>query len=193
MAFFGQLLKGKGFFKMQIDITPDRGALAVCGYGLGFRGDGKAGGAHKANDQNFHVGLANILIAGVFLLHLPEDISETAGYFHTFIMIQNIKLSVGRIPVGKLDAVNTENDVFQRLGIEADLCMDNDGIDDHQLIDTDRVELIFNQELTFATHNEEQFHMIMGVGNGMPVAAVSGTGRVQQFCGASNGKALLPV
>jgi hypothetical protein len=50
---------------------------------------------------------------------------------------------------------------------------------------------VIDQELPLAAHNEEQFHMIMGMGNRMPVSAISGTGHVQKFRGAANCKGLV--
>jgi hypothetical protein len=67
------------------------------------------------------------------------------------------------------------------------------GVDDNQIVHIHREHLILDQELAPAADNEEKLRMAVGVGDGMPVAAVAGGGRIQQFCGTPNGKGLIPA
>jgi hypothetical protein len=46
------------------------------------------------------------------------------------------------------------------------------------VIRVDRVELIVDEELAFSANYIKKLQMIMGVGNGMPVAAVLRTGDI---------------
>ena len=87
-------------------------------------------------------------------------------------MIENAELTVRGVADGQFDAVNTQNDVFQGLGVQTDFRMD------HQVIRVDRVELIVDEELAFSANYIKKLQMIMGVGNGMPVAAVLRTGDI---------------
>ena len=105
-------------------------------------------------------------------------------------MVQNAELPIGIFTCGKLHPFNAQNDVFQRLGIQTDLGMGHVGIDDNQIIGIDGVKLILDQKLSLAADNIEKLQMIMGMGYGMPVAAVSGTGNIQQFGGSANGESL---
>ena len=89
MGVFGQLLQRQGLLEMQVDVAPDCGALAVAGSSLGFCLDSQGGVAHKSDDENFHVGLTDILVACIFQFHFPENIPKTGGDLYTFKMIQN--------------------------------------------------------------------------------------------------------
>ena len=193
MCFFRQLFQSQGFFEMYIDMAPDSGALTVAGDGLGFGGNGQGSASHEADNENFHIGLANILVSWVFQFHFPEDVPETAGNFHTFKMIQHTELSVGVFAVCQFDSVNTQYDVFQRLGVQAGFRMDHIWVDDHQTVHIHREALVFDEKLSLSAHNVKQLRMIMGVGHGVPVAAIAGTGHVQQFCCAANGKGLILI
>ena len=50
-----------------------------------------------------------------------------------------------------------------------------------------------NQKLAPSANNIKKFHVIVGVGNRVPVAAIPGTGNVQKFGTAANGKSLVSV
>ena len=52
------------------------------------------------------------------------------------------------------------------------------GIDDDQVVGVDRIELVLDEKLTLAAHNVKQFRVIVGMGHGMPVAAVFGAGGI---------------
>ena len=67
MSIFCQLLQSQGFFEMQIDVPFDSGTLAVCGNNLRFCGNCQSGGAHQADDEDFHICLAYIFVSGAFV------------------------------------------------------------------------------------------------------------------------------
>ena len=46
------------------------------------------------------------------------------------------------------------------------------------MICVDGVQVIADQELTFSANYIKQLHVVVGVGNGVPVAAVFGTGNI---------------
>ena len=108
-------------------------------------------------------------------------------------MIQDVELAVGIFAGGQLNAFNAQYDVFQWLRVQTDLGVGDIWVDDHQVIDIYRVELILDQKLSFAPHNVKKLQVAVGMGHGMPVAAVFGTGYIQQFCGTADCKSLLPV
>ena len=131
VGLLGQLLQSQRFLEVQVDILPDGGALAVAGNHLGLCLDRQGGAAHEADDQDLHIGLADILVSCVFQFHFPEDVPQAGGDLHAFIMIQNAELAVGVFAGGQLDALDAQNDVFQRLGVEAGFRVGHIGIDDH--------------------------------------------------------------
>ena len=178
VCFFCQLIQRQGFFEMVVDIPADSGALVIAHGVLRFSGHRKSGASHQADDQNFHERLANILITWLLQLHFTENIAQAGGNIHTFKMVQNAELAVGIFGNGKFHTLNAQNNVLQRLGIQADFRVGDIGIDDDQVVGVDRVDLIFDEELTLATNNVKQFRMIVGVGNGMPIAAIFGTGGI---------------
>lgn len=155
VGIFSQLFQGQCLLKMQIDVSFDGSTLAVAGNHLGLCGDSKGSIAHQADDQNLHIGLADIFITGVLLFHFSQNISKTSGNFHTFKMIQDIELTVGIFAGCQLDALNAQNDIFQRLCVQTDLGMGDIGINDYKIVDIYRVKLILNQKLSFAAHNIE--------------------------------------
>ena len=67
------------------------------------------------------------------------------------------------------------------------------GIDDHQIVGVDSISLVFNEELPFAAYDEEQLYVVVGMGNGVPVAAVGGPGHIQKLRGAPDDVGLFPV
>ena len=188
VGFLRQKLQRQGILEMQVDVTLYRRALTVAGARLGFGGNGKGNAAHQPDDQDLHIGLTDILVAGVFLLHLPENVSQTGGYLHALKMIQNIKTVIGIFTGGKDDPVNAQHDILQRLGIQAYLGVGDIGVDDDQIVGIDRMELILDEKLALSTNNIKQLHVAVGVGHGMPVAAIGGAGDIQQFCSAADGK-----
>ena len=173
-----QLVQSQRFLEVQVDVPADGGALAVGGDCLGMCWDGQGGAAHEPDDENLHIGLAHILVAGAFHLHFPEDISQAAGDLHAFKLIQDAELSVGCIAGLQLNAVDTQDDVLQRLGVQAYLRMGDIGVDDHQIIGAHRMELILDEKLPFSADDIEQFQMVVGVGYAVPVAAILGTGHI---------------
>ena len=64
-------------------------------------------------------------------------------------------------------------------------------IDNDQIVDIHRKDLILDNKLTLAADNIKQFRMLVCMGNGMPVTTVSGAGHIQQFCGTADGKILV--
>ena len=178
VCLFCQLIQREGFLEMMVDIPADSSTLVVAHGVLGFSGHRKSGAAHEADDQNFHKSLANILITRLLQLHLTQDIAQTRGNVHTFKMVKDAELAVGILGDGKFHAFDTKNDVFQRLSVEGNLRVGDIGIDDDQVIGIDRVELILDEELALAAYNIKQFRVIVGVGHGMPVAAVFCTGGI---------------
>ena len=93
-------------------------------------------------------------------------------------MVQDTELAIGVVVDGKLHTFDTQHDVLQRLGVEAYLRVGDVGVDDDQVIGVDRVKMVLNQKLAVAAYNIKKFHVIMGMGNGVPVAAVFGAGGV---------------
>jgi hypothetical protein len=93
-------------------------------------------------------------------------------------MVQNAELTVKGITAAQFDAIDTQNNVLQGLRIEADFSMGDIGIDDHKVIGVDRVELIVDEKLTFSANYIKKLHMIVGMGDGMPVAAIFGAGNI---------------
>ena len=178
VCLFCQLIQREGFLEMVVDIPADSSTLVVAHGVLGFSGHRKSGAAHEADDQNFHKSLANILITRLLQLHLTQDIAQTRGNVHTFKMVKDAELAVGILGDGKFHAFDTKNDVFKRLGVEGDFRVGDIGIDDDQVIGIDRVELVFDEKLTLAANNIKKFSVIVGVGDGVPVAAISGTGHI---------------
>ena len=108
-------------------------------------------------------------------------------------MIQNAELTVGVFTGSQLDSLDSQDDVLQGLCIQTHLGVGYIGVDNDQIVGFDRVKLILNQKLTLAVHDIKEFQMVMGMGHGMPVSAILGTGNIQQLCGTANGKALLLI
>ena len=117
MSFLSQLFQCQRFFEVKINISPDGSTLSVGRNCLRFGGDSKGSTSHEPDNQDLHIGLANIFVSGIFLLHFPKNISQAAGDLYTFEMIQNVELSVGVIICGKLNTADTKNDIFKRLCI----------------------------------------------------------------------------
>lgn len=187
VSLLRQGVQGEGLFEVNVDIPADGGALTVSGQGNGRCGHRQSGAAHEPDNENFHIGLTDILIAGLFKFHLPENVSQTGSDVQTFVVVQNTELSVGTVVNGQLDSVHAQNNVFQRLGIQTDLCVEHVGIDDYQMIGVDGIELIVDQKLSFSANYIKKLHMVVGMGNRVPVAAIFGAGNIQQFCGAPDG------
>ena len=178
---------------MQVDIPPHCGALPVSGDGLRLRRNGQSGAAHQTDDEDLHIGLTNILVSRLFQFRLPEDVPQAGGKFRTFKMVQNAELSVGIGSRGQLDALDAQHDVFQRLGAETDFRVGHVGIDDHQIVGVDGISPVFDEKLTLSAHDEEQLHMVVGMGHGVPVPAVGGPGHIQKLRRAPDDVGLLPV
>ena len=153
MGFIRQQIQCQGFLKMVVDIATDLGALSVSGDSREFLSYGKSGIAHEADHQNFHKCLTDIFIAGAFLLHFPENVSQTTGDFRTFKMIQQAELSVGIFTGCQCDAFNPQHDIFQRLGIQTGFRVDHVGIDYHKIVHIHREGFIFDQKLSLAANN----------------------------------------
>ena len=100
MGLLRQGIQGESLFKVQINIPPDGGALAVASCGSSLCGSGQSRASHQADNQNFHICLADIFIARLLQLHLPEDVSQTGGNVQTFEMIQNTELAIGAVAHG---------------------------------------------------------------------------------------------
>ena len=94
-------------------------------------------------------------------------------------MVQDVELSVRVATCTKLNALDTHNDVFQRLCIQTDFGMGDIGIDDDKVVDIDGVELILDQKLSFAACDIEKLQMVMSMGYRVLVSAVLGTGNIQ--------------
>ena len=178
VSLFCQLVQGQGFLEMMIDVPADSGTLMIAHVVLGFRGDGKSGTAHQADDQNFHKGLADILVARLFQLHFTENVAQAGSNVHTFKMVQNAELTVGIFGDRKFHTFDAQNDVLQRLCVEGDLCVGDVGIDDDQVVGVDRVELVLDEKLTLTAYNLKQLRVSVGMGHGVPVAAVFGAGGI---------------
>ena len=130
MSILCQLLQSQCFLEMQVDVPFDGSTLSVAGNHLRIHGNSEGSIAHEADNQNFHISLADIFISGILLFHLTQDISDTSGDLHTFKMIQNTELAVGVFTGGKLHTFDTKNNIFQRLCIQTDLSMGDIGVDD---------------------------------------------------------------
>ena len=191
VCLFGQQLQSERFFEVQVDVSAYSGTLAVGGCRLQFCLDRQRGVAHQTYNQDLHVRLTDIFVACVFQFHFPENIPETGGDLHALKMIQNTELAIGIFVGGQLDPVDAHNDILQRLCIQADLRVGDIGINDDQIIGVDGKVLILYQKLPLSADDEKQFGMAVRVGDGVPVAAVSRAGDVQQFCRAANGKRLI--
>ena len=95
----------------------------------------------------------------------------------------NTKILDGRM--SEIEAVK----YFAKCGFNAlDLGMGDIWIDDHKIVCVYRIKLILNKELPFAAQNIKKFHVVMGMGDRMPISAVHGTGSIQQFGGSANGE-----
>ena len=153
VCLFCQLIQREGFLEMVVDIPADSGTLVVAHGVLGFSGHRKSSAAHEADDQNFHKSLANILITRLLQLHLTQDIAQTRGNVHTVKMVQDAKVYIRILANVKLHAIDTQNNVLQRLRIEGDFRVGDVGVYDDQVVGIDGVELILDEELALATDN----------------------------------------
>ena len=178
VCFLRQLFQCQGFFKMKVDIPPHRCALTVAGNNLGLCLYGQIGIAHKADNQDLHIRLADIHIPCVFQFHFPENVSKTRGNIHTFKMIQNTELSVGVFFGGQLNAIDTQNNILQRLCVQTGLRVGDVGVDNDQIVHIHGKNLILDEKLSFAADNKKQFCVIVCMRYGMPVTAVPGTGNI---------------
>ena len=175
---------------MQINIPLDGGALLIAGnhLSLGLWGDGNA--PHQADGQDLGIGLTDVLIARVFPLHFPENVPKAGGYFLAFIGIQNAEPAVGVGIACQFHTADAKDDVFQRLSVPTGFRMGDVGIDDDQVVHIHGIDLSLNQKLPLTADDEEQLCVIMSVGNGMPVTAVSAAGGIQKLYMAANGGGL---
>ena len=60
------------------------------------------------------------------------------------------------------------------------------GVDDHQMVCIHGIELIVNEKLPFSANDIKKLRMIVGVGDGIPVSTVFGTGDIQQLYSTAN-------
>lgn len=171
---------------MLIDIPLDDAALPTAGNQSGFGLCGYGDGAHETNDQNLHIRLTNILVAGVFQLHFPKNIPDAGGKLLALEIIQNAKLPVEGSVTQQFHAANAQHDIFQGLRIEAGFRMGYIGIDEDQVVHIYGIDLTLDQELPFAAGDEKQLRIRMGMKDGMPVAAIFTARNIQQFYVAAN-------
>ena len=90
-------------------------------------------------------------------------------------MIQDAKLTVGIGAGCQFNSVDTQNDILQGLRVQTILCVGNIRVDNDQIVDIHRKDLILDNKLTLAADNIKQFRMLVCMGNRMPVTAVFGS------------------
>jgi hypothetical protein len=70
----------------------------------------------------------------LFLFHLPEDVPKAGGNIHALKVIQNTEPTIGVFVGCRSKTVNTQDNIFQRLRIQAVFRMGDIRIDDDQIV-----------------------------------------------------------
>ena len=145
-----QQVQGQILLIMLLDVLPDRGALAVRREpGLTF-GDGDAGGPHEPDHDDVHVGHADGLIVGLSVLHLLQELLHTIQDLVVFREGVDAVPGLPGVRLGQLQSLDAQDDVFQGMGLVADLRVDDVGIHHHKLVGPDGEELLVDLELAVA-------------------------------------------
>ena len=173
-------IKGDVLPVVVVQIPLDLHAFPVVRAG-GFLHLQREGGApHQPDEQDFQQVLADGLAAVQATVCLSQQ--HVQQRYHPLPVLPAVEDGVGGIGFAEqdLDARNTQHDVFQRRGIQAQFGMLHLRVDDDHIVRFDREQLPAEQKLPLAAEAVEQLRAGMGVDRAVPVAAKSALADVQQ-------------
>ena len=176
----GKGIKGDVLPVVVVQIPLDLHAFPVVRAG-GFLHLQREGGApHQPDEQDFQQVLADGLAAVQTAVCLGQQ--HVQQRYHPLPVFPAVEDGVGGIGFAEqdLDARNTQHDVFQRRGVQAQLGVLHLRVDDDHIIRLDREQLPAEQKLPLAAEAVEQLCAGMGVDSAVPVAAESALADVQQ-------------
>ena len=173
-----QLLEGEIVPAVLVDVAShgitEVGRFFICR----AQNHGKIGLASEKDDQNFHQILADGFIAGGSGFNFPEHhLQIEADGILDFLEIYNAEVGAA-VFHGKLQPLDSKDDIFQWIGIKPELCVGDIGVDHHQIVGGNGENIVLYLELPDAVNHIEELGAVVGMGHAEPVAAVGCGGNV---------------